>query len=112
MRFCFNQVRIYPPESKTRKILFIVPDKYPDKLATEKTLSALTGGRVEVEEVRPYTGFEPGAAYVSREEDGEKLVPNFLSYLTVKLLSYFYKALIFLEKVFSVSAFKRAHAII
>ncbi|XP_048523425.1 cadherin-86C-like [Dendroctonus ponderosae] len=68
------EVRIYPPESKTRKILFIVPEKYPDKLATEKTLSALTGGRVEVEEIRPYTGFEPGAAYISRETDGEKSV--------------------------------------
>lgn len=66
------QIRVYPPESKTRKMLFIVPEKYPNKHNTEKTLSELTGGRVVVEEIRPYTGYEPGATYVTRDQNGDK----------------------------------------
>ncbi|XP_030752142.1 cadherin-86C [Sitophilus oryzae] len=68
------EIRIYPPESKSRKMVFILPGKYQDKYEAEKTLSALTGGTVEVNEVRPYTGFEPGATYVTREQNGEKSV--------------------------------------
>lgn len=68
----FFKVRIYPPESKSRKMVFIVPGKYPDKSNTEQTLSALTGGRVVVDDVKPYTRFEPGATYVTRDQDGDK----------------------------------------
>ncbi|XP_066139053.1 cadherin-86C [Euwallacea fornicatus] len=61
------EVRIYPPEPKSRKMIFIVPGKYPDKSTIERTLSAVTGGSVVVDEIRPYTGFEPEAAYVTRD---------------------------------------------
>ncbi|CAG9769646.1 unnamed protein product [Ceutorhynchus assimilis] len=67
------EVRIYPPE-KSRKMIFIVPGKFPDKRNTEHTLSTVTGGRVVIDEVRPYTGFEPGATYVTRDQNGDKSV--------------------------------------
>ncbi|XP_050313311.1 cadherin-86C isoform X2 [Anthonomus grandis grandis] len=72
--FTDAEVRLYPPEAKSRKMIFIVPGKYPDTQNTERTLSALTGSKVVVDEVRPYAGHEPGAAYVTRNEDGDKSV--------------------------------------
>ncbi|XP_076253687.1 cadherin 86C isoform X3 [Rhynchophorus ferrugineus] len=68
------ELRIYPPESKSRKMLFIMPGRYPEKTDAERTLSAVTGGRVVVDEIKPYTGFEPGATYVTRDQNGEKSV--------------------------------------
>ncbi|KAL1491790.1 hypothetical protein ABEB36_012334 [Hypothenemus hampei] len=68
------EVRIYPPESKSRKMIFIVPGKYPNKYEVEKTLSTLTGGKVLVDEIRPYKGFEPDATDVTQNNNGEKSV--------------------------------------
>ncbi|GLV43635.1 Cadherin 86C [Carabus blaptoides fortunei] len=59
------QVNIYPPESRARTMTFIVPGKNPDKQKTEETLAAVTGGRVIIQEVRPYSGDEVGATDVT-----------------------------------------------
>lgn len=66
------EIRIYPPEGQSVKILFVVPGKNPDKEAIEKTLIALTGARVSVNRIRPYTGYEPGAAYLSKESNADR----------------------------------------
>lgn len=50
------EVRLYPPESRTRVITFIVPGLNPDRKAIEKELRALTGAQVTVREVHPLTG--------------------------------------------------------
>lgn len=71
-QFGESEVRIYPPEGQTVKILFVVPGKNPDKEAIEKTLVALTGARVAVNKIRPYTGYEPGAAYLSKDTNSDR----------------------------------------
>lgn len=59
------QINIYPPESRARTMIFIVPGKNPDRQKTEQTLAAVTGGRVTIQEVRPYSGDEVGATDVT-----------------------------------------------
>lgn len=54
-------IRIYPPESKARTVMFIVAGSDPDIRRTEESLSSITGGRVIIHSVKPYTGNEPGA---------------------------------------------------
>lgn len=49
-------IRIYPPESRARTVTFIVPGQHPDRKKTEDTLSAITGGRVIIHDIKPYTG--------------------------------------------------------
>lgn len=36
---------------------FIVPGKNPDKKSIEEMLTVLTGGRVTIQEIHPYYGF-------------------------------------------------------
>lgn len=57
-------IRIYPPESKARTVMFIVAGSNPDIRKTEESLSSITGGRVIIHSVKPYTGNEPGATSV------------------------------------------------
>lgn len=66
------EVRIYPPEGQTRKMVFIVPGSNPNLADVEKTLRTLTGAKVHIDRSRPYNGHEPGATYVANEEDKER----------------------------------------
>lgn len=54
-------IRVYPPESRTRTVTFIVPGLNPDRQKTEETLADITGGRVIIQDIRPYTGNIPDA---------------------------------------------------
>lgn len=54
-------IRVYPPESRTRIVTFVVPGYNPDKRKTEETLSTVTGGKVIIHEIRPLQPDEPGA---------------------------------------------------
>lgn len=62
--FSTTTIRVYPPESKARTVMFIVAGENPDVRQTEESLSAITGGRVVIHSIRPYTGNEPGATNV------------------------------------------------
>lgn len=57
-------IRIYPPKSKEHAVTFIVVGSDPDIRQTEESLSAITGGRVIIHSVKPYSGNEPGAKNV------------------------------------------------
>ncbi|XP_044262024.1 cadherin-86C [Tribolium madens] len=59
------EIRIYPPESHSRRMVFIVPGKNPDLADLQKKLSVLTGAKITINEIRPYLGSEPGAKDVS-----------------------------------------------
>lgn len=61
VRFSTTIIRIYPPESRKRTVTFVVPGLNPDKRKTEETLSAITGGKVFIHEIRPLKPEEPGA---------------------------------------------------
>ena len=62
LRWTHGIVRVYPPETRARTMVFIVPGHDPDRKATEETLSSLTGGSVTIKDVRPYDGDElPGS---------------------------------------------------
>lgn len=54
--FSTINVRIYPPESKTRSITFVLPGHEIDRSKTEDFLSTITGGRVIIHNVQPYDG--------------------------------------------------------
>lgn len=49
-------VKIYPPESKTRTMSFIVLGANPDRQKLEEVLSTLSGGKVNIVEIKPYKG--------------------------------------------------------
>lgn len=59
------EIRVYPPESRARTMMFIVAGTDPDRYRTEEVLSAITGGRVTIQSIRPYNGREIGATDVS-----------------------------------------------
>lgn len=61
VRYSTATIRIYPPESRTRTVTFVVPGYNPDKIKTEETLSTITGGKVLIHEIRPLSPDEPGA---------------------------------------------------
>lgn len=54
--FSTINVRIYPPESKTRSITFLLPGHDIDRSRAEVFLSTITGGRVIIHNVQPYEG--------------------------------------------------------
>lgn len=54
VRYSTTTIRIYPPESRTRAISFLVPGYAPNRQKLEKTLSDLTGGRVVIQDIKPY----------------------------------------------------------
>ena len=56
VRFSTTTVRIYPPESRTRTVSFLVPGYSPDRQKLEEMLSSMTGGRVVIQDIKPYTG--------------------------------------------------------
>uniref|UniRef100_A0A182PTP3 Cadherin domain-containing protein n=1 Tax=Anopheles epiroticus TaxID=199890 RepID=A0A182PTP3_9DIPT len=54
VRYSTATIRVYPPESRTRTVTFIVPGADPDRKKVQDTLADITGGRVIIQEVRPY----------------------------------------------------------
>ncbi|XP_059219836.1 cadherin-86C isoform X4 [Stomoxys calcitrans] len=61
IRSSTSTIRIYPPESRSRSVTFVVPGLNPDKRKTEETLSTITGGKVVIHEIRPLRKDERGA---------------------------------------------------
>lgn len=53
--FSTINVRIYPPESKTRSVTFVLPGHNIDRKKTEDILSTITGGRVIIHDIQPYS---------------------------------------------------------
>lgn len=62
VRFSTTTIRIYPPESRTRVLSFLVPGYNPDKQKVQDTLSQMTGGKVVIQDIRPYTGPQSGGS--------------------------------------------------
>ncbi|CAD6994787.1 unnamed protein product [Ceratitis capitata] len=57
--------RIYPPESLTRTVTFVVPGENLKKTKTEEILSTITGGKVIIHDIRPLQPDEPGAKTIT-----------------------------------------------
>ncbi|XP_035778498.1 cadherin-86C-like isoform X3 [Anopheles albimanus] len=55
VRYSTTTIRVYPPESRTRTVTFLVPGRDPDRRRVQETLQDITGGRVIIQEVRPAT---------------------------------------------------------
>lgn len=70
--FSSTLVKIYPPESKTRTMSFIVPGANPDRRKLEEVLSTLSGGKVNIIEIKPYTGDQGGATDLSGKETSQE----------------------------------------
>ncbi|XP_026732389.1 cadherin-86C [Trichoplusia ni] len=62
-------VKIYPPESKTRTMSFIVPGANPDKKKLEEVLSTLSGGKVTIIDIKRYEG---GATDLNGQESSQE----------------------------------------
>lgn len=56
VRWSSATIRVYPPESRSRTMTFVVPGANPDRKQVEDTLITITGGRVIIQDMRPYTG--------------------------------------------------------
>ncbi|XP_022814589.1 cadherin-86C isoform X2 [Spodoptera litura] len=65
-------VKIYPPESKTRTMSFIVPGANPDKKKLEEVLSTLSGGKVSIIDIKPYKGGYNGATDLNGQESSQE----------------------------------------
>lgn len=70
-RWQHAHVRIYPPESKARNMSFIVSGSNPDKRQVEDLLRQITGGRVIIHDIKPYTGQEPGTEISWRQASSQ-----------------------------------------
>lgn len=65
-------VKIYPPESKTRTMSFIVPGANPDRRKLEEVLSTLSGGKVNIIDIKPYKGNDNGATDFNGQESSQE----------------------------------------
>lgn len=65
-------VKIYPPESKTKTMSFIVPGAHPDRKKLEEVLSTLSGGKVTIVEIKPYKGNDGSATDLSGQETSQE----------------------------------------
>ncbi|XP_063530752.1 cadherin-86C isoform X1 [Cydia strobilella] len=65
-------VKIYPPESKTKTMSFIVPGANPDRQKLEELLSTLSGGKVTIIEIKPYKGYDNGVTDPSGHASSQK----------------------------------------
>lgn len=74
VRFSTTTVRIYPPESRTRAVSFLVPGYSPDRQKLEDSLSDLTGGRVVIQDVKPYTGNLNGVINPGSQREEKSMV--------------------------------------
>ncbi|XP_044761456.1 cadherin-86C-like [Coccinella septempunctata] len=68
------EVRIYPPETNSRMMTFIVPGRDPDTEVIADILRTITGAKVTINDVRPYRGYEPDATDISKDTDTERSV--------------------------------------
>lgn len=57
--FTTATIRVYPPESKTRTVTFVLPGHNIDRKKTEEILSTITGGRVIIHDIQPYNEDRP-----------------------------------------------------
>lgn len=69
--FSTTTVKIYPPESKTRTMSFIVPGANPDRRKLEEVLSTLSGGKVTIVDIKPYKG-NTATDFSGKESSQEK----------------------------------------
>ncbi|XP_058826724.1 cadherin-86C-like isoform X2 [Topomyia yanbarensis] len=74
VRFSTTTIRVYPPESRTRTMTFIVPGHDPDRARVQETLADVTGGRVIIQEIRPYSGTVPGATDIGGNSKDRSVV--------------------------------------
>lgn len=73
VQFSEATVRIYPPESRARTIQFVVPNyDYNNPKKTEDVLTEITGGKVTIVDVKPYTGQEQGTVIGDRSETSKE----------------------------------------
>lgn len=54
VRFSTTTIRVYPPESRTRAVAFLVPGFAHDRVKLEETLTDLTGGKVMIQDIKRY----------------------------------------------------------
>lgn len=52
------EIRIYPPENKSKKVFFIVNGRNPNKHVIEDTIRDIVGGDVSVDKITPYEAEE------------------------------------------------------
>lgn len=67
-----TEIRIYPYEGQSWKMIFIVPGINPDRIKVADTLRTLTGGTVTIDSIKPYTGDIPGATDVTYSRNGDR----------------------------------------
>ncbi|GJQ83212.1 hypothetical protein Trydic_g18236 [Trypoxylus dichotomus] len=68
-----TEIKLYPPENKYRKVLFVVPGRHPDREEIGRTLSAIVGTPVSIDEVRPYNENDAIATDI-KYKDGRSVV--------------------------------------
>lgn len=86
VRFSTTTVRIYPPESRTRAVSFLVPGYSPDRQKLEESLSDLTGGRVVIQDIKPYTGNLNGVVSAGSRRDEKSMVTATVIYENDKVV--------------------------
>ncbi|XP_062701154.1 cadherin-86C isoform X1 [Aedes albopictus] len=74
VRFSTTTIRVYPPESRTRTMTFIVSGHDPDRAKVQETLADVTGGRVIIQDIRPYNGNVPGATDIGGDSKDRSVV--------------------------------------
>lgn len=67
-----TMVKIYPPESKSRTMSFIVPGTNPDRRKLEEVLSTLSGGKVTIVDVKPYKGNDGSSTDLSGSQSSQE----------------------------------------
>lgn len=75
--FTTATIRIYPPESKTRTVTFVLPGRNIDRKKTEEILSTITGGRVIIHDIQPYNEDRPNNNGAGNGIDGSMAGINF-----------------------------------
>lgn len=74
-------VKIYPPESKTRTMSFIVPGVNPDRKKLEEVLSTLSGGKVTIVEIKPYKNNDASSTDLTGSESSQEKYVTFNNYV-------------------------------
>lgn len=86
VRFSTTTVRIYPPESRTRAVSFLVPGYSPDRQKLETSLGELTGGRVVIQDIKPYTGNLNGVISPGNQREEKSMVSATVFYENDKVV--------------------------
>jgi hypothetical protein len=86
VRFSTTTVRVYPPESRTRAVSFLVPGYSPDRQKLEESLSELTGGRIVIQDIKPYTGNLNGVISPGSRRDEKSMVTATVIYENDKVV--------------------------